>query len=261
MKRAIGILAVVIVAVAVGLVVRVALHHGSSGGEAGTTVPSTASGVGATTTSPVEIVPAPGQAFLTGTITSLTSDNAVGPPLTPPFTITIPVRGAGSADMTGVMAGGGNVEIYWYGGQPLPFSGTGTLVIGGGGLAVSASGTTWMLDGAVRSLTTGHFFLGSPVAVGTSGLATPYQTFSFDSGNQSTLVTTGNAQIHQAPADLHITGPGSVTIHGAMQMQTPTATTHVQTVTFGPGNYDITLTPIAGGDTIKATLQGPVSSS
>src|SRR5580658_6202280 len=120
MRRAIGILAVVIVAVAVGLVVRVAVHHGSSGGGTGTTVPSTTTGIGATTTSPVEIVPAPGQAFLTGTITSLTSDNAVGPPLTPPFTITIPVRGAGSADMTGVMAAGSSVEIYWYGGQPLP---------------------------------------------------------------------------------------------------------------------------------------------
>jgi hypothetical protein len=259
MRSAIKILAVVIVAVAVGLIVRVAIHHGPSnpagGGSLGT-------GAGkATTVPPVEIVPAAGQAFLSGSITSLTSNNAVGPALTPPFEITIPVRGAGSADMTGVMASGSMVEIYWYGGQPLPFSGTGQLVIGGGGLAVNASGITWELDGAVRSLTAGHFFLGSPVAVGTSGLATPYQTFSFDSGNQSTLVTTGNAQIHQAPATLHITGPGSVTIHGAMQMQTPGATKHVQTVTFGPGSYDITLTPISGGDTIRATLQGPVTSS
>ncbi len=45
-----------------------------------------------------------------------------------------------------------------------------------------------------------------------------------------------------------------------MQMQTPAATTRVQSVTFGPGSYDVTLTPVVGGDTIKATLQGPVSS-
>jgi hypothetical protein len=262
MRAAIKTVAILIVALAVGLGVRAVLHHRSTPSTAppGTGATTTGS-AGSGTTAPVEIVPGPGQTFLTGTLTSLQADNAVGPPLTPPFTITIPTRGAGSADMTGVQAGGQNVEIYWYGGQPLPFRGTGTLVIGGGALTVNSGGTTWLLDGAPRALTTGSFFLGSPVAVGTAGLATPEQTESFDANDQSTISTTGNAQIHLPPSSLHITGPGSLTLNGDFQMQTPTATSHVSTVVFGPGDYDVTLTPVSGGDTIKATLQGPVTSA
>jgi hypothetical protein len=256
MRRVLGALAILIAAVAVGLGVGVVLHHRSSGSGSGS---SGGGATGSTTTLAPEIVPAPGQTLLTGTVTTLTATNAVGPALTPPFTLTIPVRGAGSADITGAQVGGSNVEIYWYGGQPLPFSGTGQLAINGGAVSINASGTTWMLDGATRSLTPGHFFLGSPVAVGTSGLATPEQSLAFDTGSDATMITSGGAQIHQAPAALSLTGPGSVNLQGTFQMQTDTATRSVHTVVFGPGSFDIALTPIAEGDTIKATLQGAIS--
>ncbi len=268
MRGVLKTFAIFIVAAAAGLGIAVVIHHRSTTGAkppdggASTTGPR-GSGAGgsstSTTASGVEVVPAAGQVLLTGTVTTLTADNAVGPPLTPPFTITIPVRGQGSADLTGVTAGGQQVEIFWYGGQPLPVSGTGQLVIDGGGLAVNASGITWMLDGAPRSLTTGHFFLGAPVAVGSSGLATPDQTESFDTGGRSTMLTTGNAQVHLKPASLQITGPGSVTIDGNLQVQTDNGTRTVPSVVFGPGSYDISLTPTASGDTIQATLQGPLS--
>jgi hypothetical protein len=255
-RGALKTLAILIVAAAVGLGISEAIHHRPSAGGP-PPVPATTS----TTTPPVEIVPGAGQAFVSGTVTSLTADNAEGPPLTPPFTITIPVRGAGSADLTGVSVNGEPVEIYWYGGQPLPVNGTGQLTLGGAGLSVNASGITWMLDGAARTITAGHFFLGSPVAVGTSGLATPEQTESFDAGGQSTMLTTGDAQVHLKAANLEITGPGSVTIRGALQVQTASGTKSAQTVTFGPGSYDIKLTPTAAGDSISSTLQGPVSAS
>ena len=157
-----------------------------------------------TTAPPVDIVPAAGQTFVTGSVTSLTADNAVGPALQPPFTITIPSRGQGSADITGVSVAGKSVEIYWYGGQPLPVSGTGQLAIDGGALTVDASGLTWVLDGAPRSLTSGHFGLGAPVAVGTGGLAEPHQSIAFDAGATSTVQTTGKAQVHLAPTAVHL---------------------------------------------------------
>jgi hypothetical protein len=206
-------------------------------------------------------VPAAGQAFVTGTLTSLSADNAVGAPLQPPFTITIASRGQGNADITGVSVAGQDVEIFWYGGQPLPVSGTGGLAIDGGPVKVDGTGITWMLDGAPRSLTTGHFNLGAPVAVGTSGLATPRQSIAFDAGDRSTIETTGKAQVHQAPAAVHLTGPGSVTLHGDFQVQTATATRRAQAVVFGPGSYSVDLTPSGGADTINATLQGPVSAT
>lgn len=249
MKSALLAAAVLVAAAAIGLGIASAMRHQSARPTAAATTTTTG------TLAP-EIVPAGNQVFVTGTVTSLSADNAEGPPLTPPFTITIPVRGQGSADLTGVAVDGKQVEIYWYGGQPLPVSGTGALVIGGGRLSVDGSGTTWILDGTARTIAAGHYFLGAPVAVGTSGLATPEQTASFDAGAQSTLLTTGNAEVHLKPAALHITGPGSVTLAGTLQVQSPTATRPANSITFGPGSYDITLTPAPGGDTINATLQG-----
>ncbi|MDQ1429251.1 MAG: hypothetical protein QOK39_2727 [Acidimicrobiaceae bacterium] len=255
MRRVLGTFALLIVAVAVGLGISVAIHHrpgSASGGDGGTV-----GGAAASTTTPVDIVPAAGQTFVTGSVTSLTADNALGPALQPPFTITIPSRGQGSADITGVAVAGKNVEIYWYGGQPLPVSGTGQLAIDGGALTVDASGLTWMLDGAPRSLTSGHFNLGAPVAVGSAGLAESHQSIAFDAGATATVQTTGKAQVHVAPTAVHLSGPGSVTIHGEFQVQTSTGTGHATAVKFGPGSYEVDLTPVAGGDTIRATLQGP----
>lgn len=255
----------VVVAVAVGLGITVAIHHGPAS-DTGATGPGAGPGTDgsastATTTVPVDIVPGAGQTFLSGTITSLGADNAIGPPLKPPFTITIASRGQGNADITGVVVGGKNVQIFWYGGQPLPVAGTGELAVDGGALSIDGSGITWMLDGAPRSLTTGHFNLGAPVAVGSGGLAQPYQSIAFDASDRSTLQTTGHAQVHLPPAAIHLTGPGSLTLHGDLQMQTPAGTRRVLSVTFGPGSYSVDLTPTVGGDTISGTLQGPVSSS
>jgi hypothetical protein len=256
MRGALKTVVIVVVAVAVGVGIDLAIRQRRAGDS-----PSLGSGPTTTATLAPQIVPGANQTFISGTITSLSSSNAEGPALTPPFTITIPVRGQGSADLTGVSVGGHSVEIYWYGGQPLPVSGTGQLMISGGTVSVNASGITWVLDGAARTLTPGHYHLGAPVAVGTSGIATPEQNISFDAGADSTMETTGHAQVHLAPADLHLTGPGSLTMAGTLQVQTPAATRPAGSVTFGPGAYDVTLTPTTGGDTIKATLQGPVTAS
>jgi hypothetical protein len=255
-RRVLGTVTILVLAVAVGLGITVALHHRATSGGAPQPVRV---GRATTTSVPVDIVPAPGQTFVSGTVTSLSADNANGPALTPPFTITIPVRGAGSADLTGVSVGGKAVEIFWYGGQPLPVSGTGQLAVDGGAVTVDVSGITWTLDGAVRSLAPGHYRLGAPVAVGSGGLATPYQSIAFDAGAGATVQTTGKARVHLAPAAVHLTGPGSITLQGNLQAQTPSGTKPVRQVTFGPGSFSIDLTPVAGGDTITATLQGPVT--
>lgn len=252
---------IVVVAVAAGLGLSVALHHRDTSG------PPAPGAVTTTPPRPDEIVPGAGQALLIGTLTSLRADNAVGPPLTPPFTITIASRGQGSADITGVAVAGETVEIYWYGGQPLPVSGTGELAVDGGAIGVDASGLTWMLDGAPRSLRAGHYYLGAPVAVGHSGLAQPRQSVAFDAGDRSTLLTKGRAQVHLPPAAVHLTGPGSVILQGDFQLRSGTGAgeapggQHVHSVVFGPGSYAMDLTPVAAGDTIQATLQGPVNAT
>jgi hypothetical protein len=261
MRRALGVVIALVVLVAIGLGISVAMHRRPSAGgpQPGSSVPGTTA-AGATSVAPVDIVPGPGQTFVTGTITSLTTDNAIGPALKPPFTITIPSRGQGNADITGVLVGGQDVEVFWYGGQPLPVSGSGQLAIDGGALVVDASGITLQLDGAPRALS-GHFNLGAPVAVGSGGLATPRANVAFDAGDRATMQTAGHAQVHLAPAAVHITGPGKVTIRGDLQVQTNTGTRHVASAVFGLGSYEIDLTPVGSGATIRATMQGTLSAS
>lgn len=254
MRRGLGIVVVVVLAVGAGLGIDAVARHRHSNGAASTTTSGPA-----TTASP-EVVPGSGQTFLTGTITSLRADNAVAPPLATPFTITIPVRGAGSASITGgVVVAGKPVAISWYGGQPLPVSGNGSLAIDGGPVSIDASGITWQLDGAPRALAAGQYHLGAPVAVGTSGLATPYQSVSFEASAGTTILTKGGAQIHLPPASVVLSGPGMVVVAGDLQLHTATATRTATSASFGRGSYSINLKPAPGGFVVQAVMQGALA--
>ena len=211
----------------------------------------------------MEVVPGAGQTFVTGTLSSLSADNAASAPLSPPFTITTPARGQGNGTITGVQVGGKALAISWYEGQPLPVSGTGQLDLAGAPVAITAAGITWTLDGAARSLTAGHFVLGAPVAAGSGGLATPYDGgIAFDAGPRATITTTGMATVHLPPAAVHLEGPGrQLTLHGQLQARTSSSARAVQAIGFGPGSYSLDLVPAAGGYTIKGTLQGPATLS
>lgn len=238
--------------------VAVAVHH--SGGR-GRATPVSLSEASTTTLSDAAfgLTPRPGQALVQGTLSSLTADNAEAPPVQPPFVITVANRGQGGATFRGVQVHGQTVAISWYGGQPLPLSGTGDLDLAGAPVSVDAAGVTFDLDGATRALTPGHYSLGAPVAVGTSGLATPMDSVSFDAGATGTVETSGGAIVHLGPAPLHLEGPGRVTLRGQLALRTPDRTRTVTTLAFGPGDYQIDLAPVSGGYRIKAILQGPLS--
>jgi hypothetical protein len=125
-------------------------------------------------------------------------------------------------------------------------------------VTVDATGITWSLDGAPRSLTPGRYFVGTSVAVGTSGLAQPRQSVTFTAGANATLDTHGSAIVHLPPTATHLDGPGrQLTLHGTFQVRTSHHDRTATSITFGPGSYSIDLTPIAGGYAIKAVLQGP----
>ena len=205
------------------------------------------------------LAPRAGQALVEGTVSSLSADNAQAPPLQPPFVITVPNRGHGGADFRGVQVDGRPVAISWYAGQPLPVSGAGGLDLAGAPVSADATGVTWSLDGAVRAVTPGHYHLGAPVAVGASGLATPMDSVSFDAGASATVETSGGANIHFGPAPLHLEGPGRLMLKGQFALRTPDTTRSVASLDFGPGDYQVDLTPASGGYHISAILQGPLS--
>jgi hypothetical protein len=220
-------------------------------------LPSTQPSSGPATTTTLElVVPGAGQTLVRGRLTSLSADNAVATPLVPPFTITMPRRGAGGAHFIGVSSGGRSVAIAWFGGQPLPVSGTGNLDLSGAPVTIGGNGITWMLDGPARGIGRGRYFLGAPVAAGPGGLATAYDTYSFDAGDNSILQTNGNAMIRQAPHTIELTGPGHLSLTGDFLVRTPNGRRQVANITFAGGLFRIDLKPVAQGYTIDATLQG-----
>jgi hypothetical protein len=203
----------------------------------------------------------PDQARLTGEVGSLAGFDAVAPPIPLPVIITVAQRGQGGLVISGVSVNGQPGTIAWSAGQPLPLSGTGALDLGPATLTADAGGVTWSLDGASRSLTSGHYVAGAPVAVGHAGLAEPHDTLSFDAGPAAGMNTDGGARIHLPPTDLDLTGPGSIQVRGSFSVQTATGTRHASSVSFGPGPFEVHLQPGLDGYVINALLQGPLTAA
>jgi hypothetical protein len=208
------------------------------------------------------------QTQVSGRVTLLTANNAVGAPIPMPVTVTVAQRGTGGMKIVGVSVGGVASEIDWYAGQPLPFSGTGSFDLGPAAVVADAAGITWSLDDGQRLLTPGRYSANAPTAVGNGaggGLGQPRDTVTFvaSAGSGAGFVTNGDAQLHLTPQTLHLRGPGSVHLSGALRITTGTkAPRSVTTVTFGNGPFVITLTPMAtGGYQITAVLQGPVTAA
>jgi len=218
--------------------------------------------VSTSTTEGITVVPAAGQTLVRGRLTSVTGDGITPPALRLPFSLDEQNRGETQATFRAVLVDGRRTNVYWNGGRPLPLSGTGGIDLfasGGAHATLDPGGFTWALDGPVRELIPGTFTTGFTVGVGT-GLVTPHdEPITFTADDRSSLVTKGGAIIHQAPAALKITGPGSLVLTGALVLRTAAGTRTAKTVTFGPGPFVLDLTPVAGGYQVSGTLQGPVS--
>lgn len=225
-----------------------------SAGRSGPTASSASSASTASTKAPA--IP-PGQAVVTGTVTSATAGDATGPPLSLPLEITVPVRGRGGATFYNVEVGGQPSAVVWNGGVPLGLLGHGAIVAGRVDVTVDASGSTWALDGAERIVAPGTYHAAAPVAVGQAGLARPQDSADFTAGSGSALVTTGGATVHRDPQALHLVGPGSLVLSGSLEVQTSSGTARARRVLLSHGSFDVDLVPGAGGISVRATiLQG-----
>jgi hypothetical protein len=201
------------------------------------------------------------QTLVRGRLRALRGHGRPRRPFALPFTIEVPTRGGGGADVTGVAASGHAVDVSWYGGQPLTLDGTGALDVGGADLAVSGGGFTWQLDGQSRRLQPGRYRTTEAVAVGNAGQGQAQDGATFDAGPGAGLVSHGGATIHLSPGDVHLDGPGQLTMEGALTVQTAASIRPAASVSFGPGAFsvDLTLQP-DGTYLIDAVLQGPLTS-
>jgi hypothetical protein len=219
-------------------------------------------GKGATASITFAAQPLSNQTLVRGRLRALRGHGRPRRPFALPFTIDVPTRGGGGAVVTGVSADGHAVNISWYGGQPLTLEGTGGLDPGGADVGVSGQGFTWQLDGQPRRLQPGQYRTTAAVAVGRAGLGQAQDGATFDAGPAAALVSHGGASIHLSPGDVHLDGPGLLTMDGAVTVQTAASIRPAASVSFGPGAFsvDLTLQP-DGTYLVDAVLQGPVTSS
>ena len=197
-----------------------------------------------------------GQAEVTGTLTRLEAVDALGPPLDVPLSFT-----AGSAVIDDALVDGRRVTIGWEGGRPFRLSG-GALDLGPSRVTVAADGTaTWTVDDGPRLLLPATYRLDAPVAVGTTGLARPVDGVTFIADDETVLDLTGTGPLTVPPRPLRLTGPGSLTLDGTFEVATRDGTRPAGHVEFGPGPFEVALTPQDGTIRLRATVQGPMRAS
>ena len=212
-------------------------------------------------TTPPGPVPAPGQAFVTGTVDKLSAEGAQGAPVATPFTISALERGAGRATIENALVNGRRTSIAWAGGTPLPSTGQGAIDLGGSRVDIDGTGASWRVDGAARSLTPGRYRAGAPVAVGVGGLATPRDAVDFTADAMTQVQAAGGVVVKLPPGRLEVTGPGKVTATGQLLVQDLRTRLPAQSVQFGEGPYKVALTPSGGRFQLDAVLQGPLRRS
>ena len=248
--------ALVLSAVAVVVGVRLAADHTSALDRfKGSRIPRT------TTTTIPGPVPAPGQAFVKGSVDKLTAEGAQGAPIAAPFTLTALERGVGKATIENALISGRRTSIVWGGGTPLPITGAGAIDLAGAKVEVDGTGVTWTMDGAARPLKPGTYRAGAPVAVGATGVATPRDAVEFTADSRTVISASGGVVIKVAAARLELSGPGKVSATGQLQVRDPTSLKPAAGFQFGEGPYTITLNPNAGRIELDAVLQGPLTRS
>ncbi|MDQ6911149.1 MAG: hypothetical protein M3Z84_10285 [Actinomycetota bacterium] len=215
---------------------------------------------GTTTTSGPNLVPGPGQVFVTGVVRRFVADDAqISTPLATPFTISALERGAGNATIENALIEGKRSTISWATGTPLPITGAGGLDLGAVHVEIDGAGASWLLDGAARNFVPGSYRAGAPVAVGSLGIATPRDSVTFDADERTVITTKGGVVVHVAPERVQVEGPGSVKITGQLQVKTPDSKQAAGSVTFNRGPFTATLTLSGGGVRVDSVLQGPIT--
>ncbi len=213
-------------------------------------------------TGPPVVVPAAGQAFVTGDVEHLVASRAQGAGLSTPFTLRAAEQGAGSVTIADAVVDGRRTTIVWNGGTPLPLTGSGGLDLGGATLEADADSFTWaLIDKESRPLRPGSYRAGAAVALGESGLAHVQEGVSFDADSRTVLSISGRVVVRASPSRLELTGPGRVAVRGELRVVTDTDTTPARTAELAEGPYRVMLVPEPGGLAVDAVLQGPVTST
>lgn len=208
---------------------------------------------------------ATGQVIVTGSVTALRIDEAVLEPRELPVPLTVvSERGFGNGgEFSAVGVDGQEASVVWDGGRPLVISSGGSLVLDPVAVELVPEGLRLVLGGAVHALTPGTYQVDTPVAVGSSGVASARSSATFEAGGQSTFVARGDAAVVLPPdTPRHLLGPGTVHLEGDLTVIDEDGEGSATTLDAESDAFDIVLTPKSGGGwSIRATLQGKTTST
>lgn len=212
---------------------------------------------------PLGEVLAPDQSIVTGTVTKVIGTDVEAPALVVPVTLTVASRGGGTkADFVGGTIAGKRSTISWDGGRPLPLRGQGSIDFNGPvNVQLTDKGANWALDGRSRLLTPGSYAFGATVALSVveGGLGTPKDGARIEvaAGATASVQTRGDVRVATPVAPIQLKGPGQLVLEGALEVKTRAGTRQATKITFGPGEFELSLEPQPGGYRIaKAFLQG-----
>jgi len=230
----------------------------ADGGQQVTTGPGVSTG-----TTIVEVLAAD-QSTVTGTVTKVLGTKVEAPPLVLPLTLTVARGGGGTkADFSGGTVVGKKATISWDGGRPLPLRGQGSIDFNGPvDVDLSSGGASWLLDGGARLLTPGSYTFGSTVAVSAvdAAFGTPKDGARLEvpAATTASVQTRGGVRVATPAAPISLKGPGQLELRGTFEVTTRDGVRTASKITFGPGAFELTLQPQAGGYRIeRAFLQGP----
>lgn len=207
-----------------------------------------------------EIVPGPGQSFLTGEAGHVTVEGANFPPIPTPFILTAADRGTGKATIDGALVDGRRTSIVWDGGASLTFSGDGGAIdLTGATVDLDPEATVWTIDGAARPLAPGNYRLAGTVAVGGTGLAEAREGFAFTADAGTSVSSTGRIGLRQRAGPIELDGPGSVRATGRLRVRSESSTVDSGSVQLAEAPFHLRVEPGAGALDVDGLLQGPVT--
>jgi hypothetical protein len=194
------------------------------------------------------LVPAAGQVRLSGSVTAIHLEGAVLQPQTVPAPLTITSdRGFGNGgEITGLTVDGKAASIVWDGGRPFVLSSGKGLVLDPVVVDLVPDGLRLLLGGATHALVPGTYHLDTPVAVGTSGIATSRDAVTFNAPAGATFEAHGDASMllgKDAP-EHRFAGPGAVHLEGHLeQIDEHGTVSSVDDFDLAEGRYDLTFAP------------------
>jgi hypothetical protein len=194
------------------------------------------------------LVPAAGQVRLSGTVTAIHLEGALLQPRTVPAPLTISSdRGFGNGgEITGLSVEGKPASIVWDGGRPFVLSSGKGLVLDPVTVDLVPDGLRLLLGGASHALVPGSYQLDTPVAVGTTGIATPRDSVTFNAPQGARFEAHGDASmlLGKDSPEHRFAGPGKVHLEGDLAVVDENGrATSATDFDLAEGRFDLTFSP------------------